>query len=428
MIQDNLHLLFKLYYRPIAALGAIIDEGSLLFAAIAVLLVSVGLNFATGSHLGQVYQEMRAASVAAAGHAAPAPAAQGEDEDELQAAPPVMGYVRWAVVSFSSQSVLLSAATLALLYAPATLFLVTLVEPVGSFGVAFRRDFGPLLACTLMAWTAARLPFAIAAAVVPAGHVGSLAVLALWVADTVYLGVLMVLTLRTVFGARLAPALGVVAISWLATALQHYLVYLASPFALYWAYVYFSGDVGDVAWSFGARQSFKRYLEASTLNPRDANAHYQLGLVHQRRRQLAEATDRFGRAVAIDPNEIDAHYQLGRIARSQQKYVEAIAHFENVVARDERHSRHEIWREIGATYLESGSLEHARWALDKYVAQREHDPEGLYLLGDTLRRLGEIEAARHAFARCIESVDTTPGYRLYEVKRWRKLARTALEA
>jgi tetratricopeptide (TPR) repeat protein len=237
---------------------------------------------------------------------------------------------------------------------------------------------------------------------------------------------LMVLAVRTVFGTPLVTAIGVVSVSWLALALQGYLVFLASPFVLYWAYVFLWGDVGDVTWSFGARQSFKRYLEASTVNPRDAGAQYQLGLVYQRRRQFTEALERFRKAVAIDANEIDAHYQLGRIARLQQRHVDAIRHFEDVVCRDERHSRYEIWREIGATYIEAGCFEHARWALEKYVAQREHDPEGLYLLGDVLRRLGRGETARQYFERCVESVDTTPSYRLYEVRRWRRLAGSAL--
>ena len=43
------------------------------------------------------------------------------------------------------------------LYAPLALLILTIFEPIGSFGVAFRRDFGPFLACLLFAWTAARL-------------------------------------------------------------------------------------------------------------------------------------------------------------------------------------------------------------------------------------------------------------------------------
>ena len=38
---------------------------------------------------------------------------------------------------------------------------------------------------------------------------------------------------------------------------------------------------------------FRRSMEAATINPRDASAHYQLGLIYQYRRQYAEAISRF---------------------------------------------------------------------------------------------------------------------------------------
>ena len=211
-------------------------------------------------------------------------------------------------------------------------------------------------------------------------------------------------------------------LGWAAVLLQPFLMFLASPFLLYFAYQYLRGDVGDVLSSFGARQSFKRYLEAATINPRDAEAHYQLGLIHLQRRQLDEAQARFARAAEIDPREVDAHYQLGRIARGRRQFEDARRHFDAVVSRDERHASHEIWREVGATYLDSESYEHARWALAKYVEQRPHDPEGLYMLGMALSRLGQAEPAKEMFRRCVEAVDTMPRYLRRKAGPWRKLA------
>ena len=93
-----------------------------------------------------------------------------------------------------------------------------------------------------------------------------------------------------------------------------------------------------------------------------------------------------------------------------------------VVSIDDRHASHEIWREVGATYLDSDSHEHARWALAKYVEQRPHDPEGLYMLGIALHRLGEAEPARGIFRRCVEAVDTMPRYLRRKAGSYRKLA------
>jgi len=99
-----------------------------------------------------------------------------------------------------------------------------------------------------------------------------------------------------------------------------------------------------------------------------------------------------------------------------------VRHFEAVVARDPRHGSHEVWREIGATYLESDSHEHARWALEKFVEQRSHDPEGLCHLGVALSRLGQAEAAAEMFRRAVEAADTVPRYLRRQAAPWRKLA------
>ena len=99
------------------------------------------------------------------------------------------------------------------------------------------------------------------------------------------------------------------------------------------------------------------------LNPADASAHYNLGLIHQNRGELDAARERFERALQIDPEEIDASYQLGRIARQQKRYADAIQNFEQVVARNPAHSLHEIWREVAATYIAAGQFEDARTAL-----------------------------------------------------------------
>src|SRR2546423_745661 len=124
-----------------------------------------------------------------------------------------------------------------------------------------------------------------------------------------------------------------------------------SPFILLLVFLILRGYFGEVMRSQRARASFKQNLEAATLNPADASAHYNLGLIHQQRNELEAARQRFERAVEIDPDEVDAHYQLGRIARAQERLPDAITHFEQVITRDPTHAQHEIWREVGATYI-----------------------------------------------------------------------------
>lgn len=451
MLLDNLGLFLDVYRRPRRAFSGILDQGSILFGAALVVIVS-GIMVA-GTTAQSILASARLVSQQAArpapmGRAPVAPGAAGDAEeaaadnegaeneaedggaaDLLRRHPggPPSPYGLLAVASLTSS--LGDVFGLALLYAPFALLALTVFEPVGSFGVAFRRDFGPLLACTFFAWAAARLPFAVASLTIPFLGLGirGLAVqVGLWAVGALLFAALMVVALQTIFAARVGSALAVVVIAPLALLLQPFLAFVASPFFLFCGWRYLRGDLGDITWSFSARQSFKRHLQASTLNPRDAEAHYQLGLIHQQRRQTAEAQERFRRAVEIDPSEVGAHYQLGRIAREEERYEEAIRHFENVVSRDDAHARNEVWREIGATYLESGSIEHARWALAKYVERRPHDPEGLLRYGEALLAAGDSAGAAEQFRACVEAVDTMPAYRRHEVARWKRAARQRL--
>lgn len=414
--MSQLRLLLLLYVRPLRAMSGIIDEGSLLLGAGLVLLASLLTSAALMSQLARSVPSEAAKAI----WMEPGAAIGEESADPVQGpvAPP-NGYQQAAAGFFSATASLTTIFALAILYAPFVLFLLTIFEPIGSFGVAFRRDFGPFLACILMAWGAARIPFALLAMVAPASLP---AALLMWLASLLYFTVLAACAARVLFGVGMTAAAAAATLGWVAMALEPFLLLLASPFLLYYAYQYMRGDIGDVLWSFGARQDFKRHLQAATINPRDAEAHYQLGLIHLQRRQLDEARARFARAVEIDPREIDAHYQLGKLARADGRFEDARGHFEAVVARDPKHASHDVWREIGATYLESESYEHARWALAKYVEQRPHDPEGLYLLGVAQSRLGQAEPAREMFRRCVEAVDTTPRYLRRKAGPWRKLA------
>src|SRR5947209_3794855 len=164
---------------------------------------------------------------------------------------------------------------------------------------------------------------------------------------------------------------------------------IGSPFLLLMLFFLLRGYFSGIVSNQRARAAFKQNLEAATINPRDSSAHYNLGLIHQQRGELDQARERFQRAIEIDPDELDAHYQLGRIARAQDRLPEAISHFEEVVQRDQFHAQHEIWREIGATYVAAGQYGDARDALQKFLDRRENDPQGLYLMGRAYAGLGD---------------------------------------
>src|ERR1700752_2798607 len=102
---------------------------------------------------------------------------------------------------------------------------------------------------------------------------------------------------------------------------------LGSPFLLFLLFMLLRGYFSDTMGTQRAKAAFKQNLESATLNPADASAHYNLGLIHQSRGELDQARERFDRALKIDEGEIDASYQLGRIARQQKRYGDAIQNF-----------------------------------------------------------------------------------------------------
>jgi tetratricopeptide (TPR) repeat protein len=191
-----------------------------------------------------------------------------------------------------------------------------------------------------------------------------------------------------------------------------------SPFLLFFLFMLLRGYFSDIMGGHRARAAFKQNLESATLNPADASAHYNLGLIHQSRGELDQARARFERALEIDPEEIDASYQLGRIARQQKKYAEAIKNFEQVVTRNQAHSQYEVWREVAATYIAAGQFEDARTALDQFLEHRPSDPEGLYLMGRAHAGLGHKREATSLMQACIEAVKTAPAYKYRASKRW----------
>lgn len=237
-------------------------------------------------------------------------------------------------------------------------------------------------------------------------------------------GIWCVAGLRTVFRISWARAFVIVVISFVVLFPAFFFLQplfsmiLASPFLLFMLFFLLRGYVGELTRQQRARASFKQNLEAATLNPADASAHYNLGLIHQQRGELDAARERFERAIQIDDEEIDAHYQLGRIARQQKRWADAIKNFEQVVARDQSHSQYEIWREVGATYIAAGQFEDAHGVLERFLEHRESDPEGLYLMGRAEAGLGHNREATSMMEACINAVKTAPAYKYRLEKRW----------
>ena len=443
LFMENIKLLFQLYFRPASAMSEIIDKGSWLFAAVMVLLVSIAFYATINAKLQTTYAiptfyQFYQPNYASMDENSPASEAEynravGEYEKTMATRQkiPVVGDSFFRFFSFEPGGFFQPLLSLSIFYVPAVIFLMCLLGGAGSFGLILRRDYGTLAVCSLMAWAAAHLPFAVAGLALSSLDIAPLVYFSMWLASSFLFGVLMVFALRVVLGANYGTAVLVVCAAWLAFSLGMYVFryispWLFSPFLLFYAYIYLGGYLGGEARGFGnavrQKQNFKRFLHNATVNPKDADAHVQLALIYLQRRQDAKALEHLNRAVAIDVNEIDANYELGKIARQKGNLQEALNHFSVVLEQNDKHSLSEIWREIGATYLEANMLTESREALEKFVERRAFDPEGLYYLGKVFKAQGETDQAREVFGQAVESARNSPDYRRREVKYWSKLA------
>ncbi len=238
---------------------------------------------------------------------------------------------------------------------------------------------------------------------------------------------LMVPTARALFNLRLPAAL-LVAVLPLGSLLVLPLLMraatfvCASPLLLILLFFLLRDRIDDLLRDSRSRESFRRNLELATINPADASAHYNLGLLYQQRGDLTGAKQSFARAVEIDPRETDAHYQLGRLAREEKRLTDALAHFQEVLAQDQAHAHHEIWREVGQVYYAAGQFKDALDMFDRFRGARPADAEGHYWRGMVLERLDRRPEAITEMRECIEAVRTSPSYKYRTEKRWLALA------
>jgi tetratricopeptide (TPR) repeat protein len=346
-----------------------------------------------------------------------------------RAAAPSMLYMWSAMVA---RLPLASLALLAAVFVPAAVIVSAHWEGTGSAGVVLQRDYMPALVCHLMAWTAAAVPL-IALQWLPLMHVtfawrelnavvGGLAL--------AYFLTLSVCSVRTVTGTSFGKAAGSAACAGMITVAAFWLYrnvgvgayYFTSPWVLYYLYRQFGSEFRNVGGGLNSRQRLRHLLETSTVNPRDADAHYQLGLIYQQRRDYAKAKACFEKAIAIDRNEADPLYQLGCILRVEGARAQALEYLRSAAALDDKHSSSEVWREIGAAHLDMGQYREAADVLREYADRREFDPEGLYYYGVALSHLQESEKARAAFQQAIDAVRTAPKHRRRKIQRWAGLA------
>ncbi len=443
MVRDNVQILLELYYRPLRALGSILDRGSVLFAVFAAVAINLLVGVVMSGLVDRIPPDPAFRQPAATLQEAQQRQLDDDAIAQINGGPLRQFRVPGGPLIYDSPSPVSAVSTLiplAVFFVPVAVIITAWWEGLGGAGVVLRRDYMPMLACALMTWAASNALVALAAMAVGALGGATLPamvpVMLYGFGQCVFLAYSMG-SIRTVMGARWGHAVCVALAAWITMTVGRFAYgafgngsfYLASPFVLYYAYIMLNQDIRLLSGGLSSRQSMRRHLEACTLNPRDYDAHYQLGLIYQQRRNYPEAIARFEKAIEIEPKEeADAYYQLGRIAREQKRLEDARRYFAATIAINDKHSSSEPWRDLGATDFELGHLDQALPELQKYADRRSYDPEGLYWLGMTLKKLSRTQDAREAFERAIDAARTSPTHRRRQVGKWGGQAQAELRS
>ncbi len=417
----NIRLLFSLLWQPFVAIRAVRDRAPVGFAVAVALLMT------------WVYSIV---AVAMAGYAQ----AGGQVGSPDLVSPGLSSQSFWMAVLVGNsvrafKTAIMIVLFAAVVYSPLLILIANLFERRASFSLIIREEYPAVVSCTLMSlalsflvtlgpavmigWQSARqgspLGFFVLIAVIP------LPVFAWFIS----------LTTGSIFNigwvaVSLAVLISLVSLLILPLFVDATSFVCGSPFLLLILVFLLRDRFDDFMKSHQSRQSFRQNLQAATLNPADASAHYNLGLLYQQRGEHDNAIGSFQKAIEIDVNETDAHYQLGRIARWQNRLSEAIKHFEQVIAQDAAYSQYEIWRETALVYYSAKQYPDALEMFDKYLEHRSSDAQGLYWRGMTLHSLGRTAEAIEEMSACIESVKTAPAYKYRTERQWLHLAQNFL--
>jgi hypothetical protein len=228
-----------------------------------------------------------------------------------------------------------------------------------------------------------------------------------------------------------AQSLGVLILSWFTFPVYYVLIsfLFALPFffvipIFYFGYQWFRGHVS----SRTSEHTFRQHLQTFTMNPQDADAHFQLGLIDLKRRNLDAALRYFESALKIDPDDPEYHYYLGRVYELREEWAKGLEQYEETYRLNPEYGLGDIFREVGKGYLHTGNAEKALEFLRFFLTKRGSDPEGRYWLAMALQKSGDSEQMRVQLKMIIEQARSNPRFFRKENREWIYRARNALRS
>lgn len=149
--------------------------------------------------------------------------------------------------------------------------------------------------------------------------------------------------------------------------------------------------------------ALKEFLQAETLDPRNADIQAALGQAYQLKRAYAEAETHYLRALKLKRDDPQIQNNLGALYLDMQRWDDAIRYF-RLASGNLLFTRQSLaLTGAGYAHLQKGEHLEAVGSLQEALRQNPQSAQARFLLGESYQALGKAEMAVQEYRRATEA-------------------------
>ena len=140
--------------------------------------------------------------------------------------------------------------------------------------------------------------------------------------------------------------------------------------------------------------------KAVKINPKDAEAHNNMGLIYFKLKLFEKAIKSSKKAIELKPDFVNAHNNLGIILQKIEKFEQAEFRFKKAIELNSDYA--EAHYNLGTSSQRLGKLDKAEESYKKVIELKANFVEAHYNLGIIFQRLGKLIEAEACYKKVIE--------------------------
>ena len=166
------------------------------------------------------------------------------------------------------------------------------------------------------------------------------------------------------------------------------------------------------------RRSFLRSQQSALMNPRDANARYQLGLIYLKGKKYKGAERYFNESVDIDNTNPEYYFVLGKTLQYRKKFQDAIEAYLQALSLDKHKGYGDIQLGLGNCYFGLKKLSDARVWFEKAIESNTSLAESYFKLALTCEKLGDRNKIKSLLQECKSVSSHSPAFLKSRNRKW----------